>query len=76
MASVGLSHRIGYGSDPVIVVVIVGGMVGLLIWATPDGLKVQWNSIHTHFLGLSCPPLLCKRSCISEGCFVLVWLAL
>jgi len=46
-----------------IVVDIMGGVAGALICATPDGLKCQLKSIHTHFLGLSCPLLLWRMLC-------------
>jgi len=62
-ASVGAKHWMGYSSEPVIVVVVTGGFDGMLICATPDGLDVQWKSIHMHFFGLSCPLLLCRILC-------------
>ncbi len=40
-ASVGSRRQIGYGSDPVIVVVMIGSFGGMLIFAIPDGLNVQ-----------------------------------
>jgi len=45
------------------VVVIIGGSNGTLILASPDGLCIQWESIHTHFIRLSWLLLLCSTSC-------------
>jgi len=50
MASFGFNCQIVYGSAPDIVVMIIGGFGGMLIFASPEGLWIQWNSIHTHFL--------------------------